>query len=278
MLCAYGAVDKNFVFIYYLSNCENVQKGELMMLKICLRISPVCILVLLAACSNGGRQQNSSEDISAYTPSALTVTWTTWQEAYAALLRDYASQCPYAADFPLAADRGWGRHFALHDIDRNGFPELFLMLRHRYGDVTYSAVYTFIDGKVVPLEFQSIVSWGGIFSPLDGGTFIIDVDDSVGMGTIYHRWDIDGLTLVTTAQGHAVELNEAGFEKLNDLENWRHSYEWFYLHITTDGWASRRLVTIEEFESIFLRRDERKRLEILPITEESIEQSIFGRY
>ena len=44
------------------------------------------------------------------------------------------------------------------------------------------------------------------------------------------------------------------------------------------GWASEQLVTIQEFESIFTRRDERKRLEILPITDENIEQSIFGRY
>jgi hypothetical protein len=242
-----------------------------MKLKIVLKIISFCILVLLLACSNKARHQNLNEDISV-PPHAPTLA-ATWQEAYAALLWNYASQCPYA-DY----DReDWGRHFVLHDIDRSGIPELLLMERHKYGTVTYYAVYTFIDGELTPLEFQSIVSWGGIFAPLDDRAFILHVDDSVGMGTIYRRWDLDGLALVVTAQGHAVELNEAGHEKLNDLENWRHSYEWFYLYITTDGWDNRQLVTVQEFESIFLRQDERKWLEILSISNENIEQFIFGK-
>jgi hypothetical protein len=201
----------------------------------------------------------------------LAATGTTWQEAYAALLKEFASQRP-SADYYWE----WERHFLLHDIDNSGIPELFLMERSMYGIIKYYAIYTFINDQLTPLEFQSVESWGGIQAPLDDRAFIVNVDDSVGMGTIYRRWDIDGLTLFVTAQGHAVELNEAGFEKLNDLENWRHSYELFYLHITTDGWANRQLVSVQEFESIFLRRDERRRLEILPITDTHIEQFIFG--
>ena len=249
-----------------------------MELKISLKIISACALILLAACSNGVRRQNSNEEISTHTLPALAETWATWQEAYVALLRDYASQCPYADYDFYWIDLGY--HFILHDIDRDGIPELFLILQHIYLTATYSAVYTFVDGEIVPLEFQSITSWGGIFAHLDDGEFIILVDASVGHGTIYRRWDIDGLSLVTTAQGHAVEFNEAGRENLNDPSDWwrfRYSYEWFYLHITTDGWDNSQLVTIQEFESIFTRRDERKRLERLPITDENIEQSIFGR-
>jgi len=239
------------------------------------------MLALLAACGSEARERNVNEDTSAHIDApVLATTWTTWQEAYVALLWDYASQCPYAAEFPWAADRGWGRHFILHDIDNNGIPELFLMERGKYGDVTNSAVYTFVDGELTPMEFQDIEPWGAIFAPLDGRAFIVDMEEA-GMGGFYRRMELDGLTLVITALGDAVTLNEAGREKVNSMlyaenQNWQ-SYEWFDLAIMTYGWHNCQLITVQEFESIFLRRDERKRLGLLPITEENVERFIFGR-
>jgi len=263
-----------------------MSKGEKMMLKIGLKIVSLCVLVLLAACGSEASRQNSNEEISAPTHAptiagVLAATGTTWQEAYAALLREYASQCPYAADYPWMLERGYGWHFALHDINNSGIPELFLMEKSRYLTVTYYAVYTFIDGELTPLEFQSTTSWGFIFAPLDGRAFVIDVDKEGGRAASYRRWDIDGLTLVATARGLAT-LNEAGREKLDNraedaawidwtelyqLDDW---YEWFFPYITTDGWSNRQLLTAREFENIFPRRDERRRLEILPITDENI--------
>ena len=98
------------------------------------------------------------------------------------------------------------------------------------------------------------------------------------MGDFYRRWDMDGLALVTTAEGNAVTLNEAGLEKVFNMlyaenQNWQ-SFEWFDLAIRTDGLDNWLSVIVQGFESTFIRWGERKRLAILPITDENIEQSI----
>jgi len=246
----------------------------------------LCILLFLSCNRNTQNNQNNeainqnlNEDISEHSPPALETPWSTWQEAYAALLWNYTSQCPYAAEFPLAAEERWGWHFALHDIDRNGIPELFSIMRHSTGHASYSAIYTFVDGKLVPVEFQGITTDGGVFVPLNNETFIIHIHPT--FGNSYRRLELDGLALVATASGES-RYNEAGEEKMfGDIEvedpNWWQSYEWFDLYIWTDDWNNRQLVTAQEFESIFLRHDERKWLEMLAITDENIEQFIFGK-
>jgi len=248
------------------------------MVKIGLRIVAVCIFVLLAAYSSEARGQTLNEDTSAYIPApALATTWQTWQEVYAALLWDYASR-PFANYYW----EEWEWRFVLHDINNNGIPLLFLIEQHMYGNVIYSAVYTFIDGELAQLEFdfQGRLSWGAIFAPLDDRAFIVDFQ-AVGRGGSYRRLELDGLTLVISSLGFAASLNEAGREKSHTAENidWHQSYEWFELVINsaTGGWDDRQLVTVQEFESIFLRRDERKWIEVLPITEENVERFIFGR-
>ena len=244
-----------------------------MMLKVSLKVVFVYTLILFAACSNGARQQNSSEYISP----ALAETWATWQEAYAALLRDYASQCPYAEYY--WADWGW--HFAVHNMDEGDIPKLFIIMLHSSGHASYSTIYTFVNGKLVTLEFQGITTDGGVFAPLNNDTFIVHAHP-IGFGNFYRRLELDGLALVETALGRT-ELNEAGLERMfgngeEEDHNWHHSYEWFNLYTIVNIAGDRHLVTVQEFESIFLRRDERKWLEILSITNENVEQSIFGRY
>jgi hypothetical protein len=234
----------------------------------------------LAAYGNEARDWN--EDILEFTLPALEAIWTTWQEAYAALLWDYASQCHYAVNYPWLDYRSYGYNFALHDINNNGIPELFLIIRHSSGHVSHPAVYAFFDDKLTPLDFRSIAAEGTFFAPLDDRAFIVEMN-AVGHLGLYRRLELDGLTLIETASGYTEPSDAAREIQLRmvyeEIEiHDRNSYVWFNFYITTDGWDNRQLVTAQEFESIFPRRDERKRLAIFPITNENIEQFIFGRY
>jgi len=229
----------------------------------------------------GNEARNWNEDILEFTLSALEATWTTWQEAYAALLWDYASQCYYAVNYPWLDYRGYGYNFALHDINNNGIPELFLIIRHGTGHVSHPAVFAFFDGKLTPLEFRSTAAEGSFFAPLDDMAFIVEMN-AVGHMDLYRRLELDGLTLIETASGYTEPSDAAREMQLRmvyeEIEiHDRHSYVWFNFYITTDGWDNRQLVTSQEFESIFPNRDGRKRFERFPITDENIEQFIFGR-
>ena|GEM_PF-7085054 len=64
----------------------------------------------------------------------------TWQESYAELLRAYAAERYYGQRLE-EWETGW--EFALHDINRDGIPELLLGARQISGHIEYRYVYTF---------------------------------------------------------------------------------------------------------------------------------------
>ena len=186
-----------------------------------------------------------------------------WQEVYAALLRDYAK-------LPLAEmDVGW--EFFLHDINRSGIPELFLVLQYETGHVRYDAVYTFSHGKAVSLEFNGLTTDGGIFAPLDGSSWIV-LFSAAGSGGMYTQMVINEYKLTPVIDGW-FSLSEEGHERMwleieedFDLEN----YKWYNLSIGGDT------VTADEFMYVFGRPNERRWLSAHPITENNINAIIFG--
>jgi len=188
-----------------------------------------------------------------------------WQEAYAALLRDYAK-------LPLAEmDAGWS--FFLHDINRSGVPELFLVLEYETGHVRYDAVYTFSDGKAVSLEFEGLTTDGGIFAPLDGSPWVV-LFGAAGSGGVYLQMVIDGYRLITVADGWFF-ISEEGHEQMwlaleegQDFD-WQ-NYKWYDLSIGGNT------ATVEEFTNVFGHRDERRWFRAHSITENNINSVIFG--
>jgi len=83
-----------------------------------------------------------------------------WQEAYAALLRENHAEERISPDGNLA---GFD-HFLLHDIDMDGIPELFIRKLIYTGNTRYDydfivTVYTFRNGEVVSLEYNEEEIW-----------------------------------------------------------------------------------------------------------------------
>jgi hypothetical protein len=72
-----------------------------------------------------------------------------WQEAYAELLRWYATQPPPHNLSYLS----WG--FILYDIDKDGIPEL--IITYMAAGIWGESLYTFVDDEVRSLEFRDAV-------------------------------------------------------------------------------------------------------------------------
>ena len=80
---------------------------------------------------------------------------TAWQEAYAALLRDYAVA-------PLL-DEYIKRSFILHDINKDGIPEL--IITYIAAGIWGESIYTFKDDELVQLEFiDGFFAYYGIYA------------------------------------------------------------------------------------------------------------------
>jgi len=183
-------------------------------------------------------------------------TTNTWREAYVELLRYYAVR-------PLAEmEAGW--HFALHDIDRNGTPQLFIAMRYHTGHMSYRYVHSFAGGAPLQLEFENRMTDGGILVPLDDSSWIIFFG-AVGSGGIYEKLVIDGERVVVEIASDFFHLTYEGFERSGTLGLGIDSYEWYILSI--DG----NPVTVEAFESVFGGFSAKKSLEFLEITEANIQ-------
>jgi len=166
----------------------------------------------------------------------------TWQEAYKSLLYKYT-------DLQLLEmEAEW--HFILHDIDRDGVPELFLLMHYETGHFRTSAVYTFTENKVVSLEYSGIMTDGGIFAPSIDNPWIV-MFYAAGGGGWFRQMQIDKNKLIPVAQGD--DLGDGLGYSLNGIK-----------------------VTKGEFERVFGRAIERRRLEGNSITEDAIQNIIFG--
>ena len=96
-----------------------------------------------------------SEQNAIITPRYWERLFSTWQEAYEAVLWHY---------FGREVD------FFLHDVDGDGTPELFV--GERWRRITYHA-FTFVDGKVQELSLAYINEVAGVLVPTDGRGIVI---------------------------------------------------------------------------------------------------------
>lgn len=187
----------------------------------------------------------------------------TWQYKYAEILRNYID-----IDLTGTMEDSW--NFALHDIDRDGVPELFIIMEYSTLHVGYRYIYTFIDGIVKQLEFNFIgATDGGILIPPNNSPFIIFFY-AAGSGGRYHRIFMYEDRLEIYAEGF-FHLSPEGFEKMynNPNEFNLEDYKWYVLTVNGNP------ATIEEFENLFGSLNGIQRLDRFRITEENIENYIF---
>jgi len=189
-----------------------------------------------------------------------------WQEAYGEILRLYAT-----GQNLREGETGW--EFALHDINQDGTPELFLGARQISGHIDYRYVYTFLGGKemngAVRLDFEGFLTDGAIFFPTDNSPWVLAFL-AAGSGGHYMKLEMIGHGLVPTVEGMAF-LNDEGQEMMftQDDFDWQ-NYEWYDLSINDET------VTTEDFTGVFGTWYERELLELFPINEDNIRSIIFS--
>jgi hypothetical protein len=176
--------------------------------------------------------------------------------------------------------------FSLHDIDQNGIPELFVVIRYGSGHRSYHAVFSFSDGKAVQLDFdKSGHTDGGIRTSADNSPWIIFCEYSVSAGW-YSLMKLNERSLVTFTTG-SFFLSDAGRERLSEF--WElglspdiyDSYDWHNLSITDNNFdcnqpLTEKTVTVEEFERVFGRRNEKRWIAEFEISEDNINSIIYG--
>ena len=183
----------------------------------------------------------------------------TWQKAYAALLRDYASM-------PLQEmESGW--QFILHDINHDGVPELFLVMRFVTEHTDYRYAYTFVDNEVQRLNFEGFLTDGFIYAVTNDRPWIVAFL-AVGSGGFYSRLALENGGIIPVVEGSAF-MSELGHEAMWEDEDfdWQ-SYEWRDLIINGNE------ATVHEFEYAFGSLDERVFLELFDVNEGNIRRHI----
>jgi len=184
-----------------------------------------------------------------------------WQEAYTKTLRLYARQ-----DLQ-EWEENW--KFALHDINQNGIPELFIGVEWSSGHFEYRYVYTFLDGVgAIRLDFQGFVTDGAIFFLADRPGIVAFL--AFAGGGHYIKHEMLDLGLVPIVEGMAF-MSDEGHEMMHLYEDfdWR-NYEWYVLTIEGNS------VSVEEFENAFGSRDDRTWPVFHEVNDDNIMQVIPG--
>ena len=224
------------------------------------KVFVIILAGLLVACSNN--ELLDSGDFAA----------TTWQDAYAALLRDYYEQ--YDGNYSL--------HFLLHDIDMDGIPELFISEQGDWAS-HIDVVYTLRDGRVIPLEFGEGVTFmphlfsasGPYLTPNTGNAPGV-IARIRGVGSIFggnywaNRIVIDGYRLVVESRGEWI-VDVAALHELGVSAN---DNDTIMAHTTIT--INEEVVSEEEFLRVF-GSGGCPRLQAHLITEANIQNIIFGQ-
>ena len=210
---------------------------------------------------------NSSNEKIPQESTCTTLLTITWQEAYAALLRDYAGTPFDKLDLDIYL--GWEWHFILHDIDRDNSPEMFVIMRNYSGHVVFHAIYGFSDYAVFSLGHSGALLGESIAVPPKNAPWII-MSYAVGSGGWLGRFELEENRLINTAEGFFI-LSEAGFMK--EIEegicfDWR-NYKWYDLFVNGNP------VNTEEFEYVFGNWHDKEWLSSSEITESNIQEIIF---
>jgi len=237
------------------------------MIKKLIKVSMLAFALILAACGDQQEIEIEAEpnvEISAVKPTSTPepiLQTSSWQEAYAALLRHYETILiqEWNNNYPNG-------YFFLHDIDGDGIPELFI-----FEEMTYLRgieAYTFRNGTAIRLEHHEFGGLFGSFSAIPEIEGIVEFH-AVGSGGRYRRIMIDDDRIFAASDGF-MTLSEAGREK-SDADYWPLGLEWYYLTINGEA------VTVEEFEAEFgVIGWESIWLRDYPINEASIQSIIFG--
>lgn len=199
----------------------------------------------------------------------IFITTHAWRTAYAELLQHYMERPITNEDNPYV----W--HFTLHDINRNGIPELFTYVQYASGHVNVRAIYTFIHGEVLALDsaYVSGVSDGWLFSPADNSPYLI-VFNAAGSGGRLERVFIEGERISTYASGFFF-LNDTGHEIFyegGDVDWVRHGFVWY--NTSVDG----EYVTAEVFADLFKVCTEMEWLRSFVINTPNIQAVVLGAH
>ena len=90
-------------------------------------------------------------------PGPVTAEAAPWQVAYAEILRYYYANVP-------PPDEWFHWEFFLHDVNRDGTPELFIV--YIAAGIWSESTYTFMDGEAKPIA-GDFFAYFGIYPPLD---------------------------------------------------------------------------------------------------------------
>ena len=243
-----------------------------------VKFSLVFVVLLLAACSSQNDDNYDAEEIETQavepaaapepipepTPSPLPITW---QEAYAALLLEYLEKPSptYWYEYDIVQ-----RYFILYDIDKDGVPELLIFFLA--AGFNSESIYTYRDGEVSSIEGGFLIYYASAYPQPNGDLGIIlantmrhpGVADTVS----YTLMVIDGNRLVTDTVL---------------VQAWEDWHQWWDGHEIPreSGWhINDRKVTEEEFnavyDSVFRGWDENSDLFPFVISEENIQEVVFG--
>ena len=158
----------------------------------------------------------------------------TWQEVYTELLINFADSAPIKEMEFL-----W--HFALHDITKSGTPALLLANKDYSGHMTYHYIYTFDEGHIIQLEFNS--TFGVAWVPDNNNHWIV-FTSAVGSGNLYSKFIIDNIAVVFDMLGVYV-LSQEGHDKYYEGYDISDCPEYHVFSLNGD------IVTLAEFESVF---------------------------
>ena len=194
-----------------------------------------------------------------------------WQNAYAALLLYYARR-PIEQFVNLSAHylEYWdNRRFILHDINQDGIPELFVLMRHISAHHRFYAIYTFSDGEAIPLEFdRAEFGHSAVLAPSDNSPWII-LSRNAGVAWAHLiRVKMDGNTLGLYERGF-YSLSPEGHDRIRSEEP-LDNLEWWIFHLNGES------VGADEFEAIFGGFWENNWREEHAITADNIISVIFG--
>ena len=225
----------------------------------------VMLAVLLAACGNQPSDYPEVDDnifteevvvppaIPPPTSEEVLPQATSWQEAYAALFRDYAPRMP-------------ARHFVLHDINKDNIPELIILIPGVGGNWFTANIYTFTEEGPVQLEIESQLSFHGdfLYAPLGNQPGIIKSPVDGNYYTSLWLMVIDEHRLVTQVNLHRGQYVHYGDELVWEEEHW---------HINGGSVTEAEFYSV--YDSAIGSRDKRVRLAHHAITADSIQNIIF---
>ena len=180
-----------------MNNCTSSLKNTKCIYALLCCTMLFALVSILAACDKSA-QDPASDD-----------TTQPWQEAYAAVLRDYAilhgeNEIGYSDE---------EKSFLLYDIDEDGIPELIVRNRFSY-TITYFAAYTFADNQLIKLDSEYYHAQAMFFPRPDN-------KPGIGMAVMTGLWESVALLIIENQSLIPEIVLETGEEEgISDSQWW----------------------------------------------------------